>query len=283
MPLALARRISRISLIAVIFAAAGAVDWAFAQPQILRRFLPQLRETVPARVCEDARDVIETDRTLLQAMRNAFGKVAYESSRNANPENCLYPVKLLRFNRMDVLITIANEPGELCSLCTAKVSAHFLRNRPGTPKVLARDINFARLGPAGDTGVISPIEIGNSEGIAFETVTEYAGNTYKDLHIFIFEKYDAVQLKANQRIPTGFNNEDHVEDKKTLIDANGVWKIDPRRPRELVIDYTVSSAGKTDTARVVWTRNGNRLMRTGEVPKILLEEPDGAGSGISGN
>ncbi len=280
MLLAFARRTSRIcSFATIIVAVSGAVGLTFAsptaaQPQILRRLLPQPKESVPPLVCEDARDIIEPDRQLLQAMRNSFGKVSYESSRNANPENCLYPVKFLNFGKMDLLVTTGNEPDELCALCTAKVSAHFLRNKPGTPKVLARHVNFARIGPGGDTGTITPIEIGGSEGIAFETTTEYAGNTYKNLHIFVFDKFSVVELKDSQRIPTGFNNEDHVEDKKAVIDASGVWKIDPRRPREIAIEYKVVAGGKTEEARVVWTREGNKLVRKGNVPKVLLEEPD---------
>lgn len=260
--------------ICVMVLAMGSALPAAAQPQILRKLLPQPKDTVPALVCEDARDDIATDRQMLQAMRNAFGKVSYESARNADPENCLYPVKFLKFGRMDLLVTIANEPGELCNLCTSKVSAHFLRNRPGTPKVLARHINFARLGPAGDPGVITPIELGGSEGIIFEAVTEYAGNSYKDLYVFVFDKMHAIQLKDDQRIPTGFTNEEHVEDKGAVVKATGVWKIDPRKPRELAIDYTIQRGGAVETTRVVWTRNGNRLVRSGEVPKVLLEEPE---------
>jgi len=259
--------LGRVQVAAALVLAAWSINSASAQPQILKRLLPQPKEAVPALVCEDARDEIAPNRQMLQAMRNSFGKVSYETGRNANPENCLYPAKFLKFSKMDLLITIANEPGELCNLCTSKVSAHFLRNRPGTPKVLGRHINFARIGPAGDPGTITPIEIGGSEGIAFEATTEYAGNTYKDLYLFVFEKDD-------QRIPTGFNNEEHVEDKRAVVDATGIWKIDPRRPRELTIDYTIKSGGRTETARVVWTRNGNRLVRKGEVPRILLEEPD---------
>ncbi len=280
MPLAFARRTGLShSFAAFIVAAAGVLGLTFAspgaaQPQILRRLLPQPKETVPPLVCEEARDVIEPDRQMLQAMRNAFGKVAYESSRNANPENCLYPVKFLKFGKMDLLVTIANEPDELCALCTAKVSAHFLRNKPGTPKVLARHVNFARIGPGGDTGTITPVEIGGNEGVIFETTTEYAGNTYKDLHVFVFDKLAMVELKNSQRIPTGFNNEDHVEDKKAVVDASGLWKIDPRRPREISIDYKIVAGGKTEEARVVWTREGNKLVRKGDVPRVLLEEPD---------
>lgn len=274
MPLAFAIRRRRIIFVVAALAAACATNAAFAQPQILRRLLPQPKETVPPLVCEEARDVIEPSRQMIQAMRNAFGKISYESSRNADPENCLYPLKFLRFDRMDLLVTIANEPGELCNLCTAKVSAHFLRNKPGTPKVLARHVNFARIGPTGDPGNITSIDIGGSEGIAFEFTTEYAGNTYKDLRLFVFDKYRIVELKDDQRIPTGFNNEEHVEDKRAVVDASGVWKIDPRRPRELAIDYTIKTGGRTETARVVWTRNGTRLMRKGEVPRVLLEEPD---------
>jgi hypothetical protein len=267
------RRCRTISLVAAL-AATCATNAAFAQPQVVRKLLQQSRERVPSFVCEEARDVIETSKLMLQAMRNAFGKVSYESSRNADPENCLYPAKFLRFDRMDLLVTLANEPGELCNLCTAKVSAHFLRNRPGTPKVLARHINFARIGPTGDPGTITAIDIGNSEGIAFEFTTEYAGITYKDLRLFVFEKHNVVELKDDQRIPTGFNNEDHIEDKRAIVDANGVWKIDPRRPRELAIDYTIKIGERTEKARVVWTRNGNRLVRKGEVPRVLLEEPE---------
>ena len=280
MPRVAANLKCRMILVAAVFAAASCMQWAlitgeaFAQPQILRKFLPKPKESVPARVCEEAHDVIEPDRQMLQAMRNAFGKVAYESARTADPENCLYPVKFLKFGKMDVLITIANEPDELCALCTAKVSAHFLRNKPGTPKVLARHVNFARLGPGGDPGTITAIELGGSEGVAFEAETEYAGNSYKDLYIFIFDKFDIVQLKDVQRIPTGFNNQDHVEDKSELIEASGVWKIDPRRPRELAIDYKVVNGGKTESTRVVWTRNGARLERNGVVPKALLQEPE---------
>jgi hypothetical protein len=259
---------------AALLLAAWSMTSASAQPQILKRLLPQPKETVPALVCEDARDEIVPNRQMLQAMRNSFGKVSYETARNANPENCLYPIKFLKFGKMDLLITIANEPGELCNLCTSKVSAHFLRNRPGTPKVLGRHVNFARLGPGGDPGTSTPIEIGGSEGVAFEATTEYAGNTYKDLYLFVFDKFTLVPLQTDGRIPTGFNNEDHVEDKSALIEAAGTWKIDPRRPRELAIDYSIRRGDKVETSRVVWTRNGNRLVRSGNVPKVLLEEPE---------
>lgn len=264
------RRVCAAALLLALFASHA----ANAQPAFIRKFLPKPKETVPPLVCEEARDEIGASRQMLQAMRNSFGKISYESSRNANPENCLYPVKFLRFGKMDLLVTTANEPGELCNLCTAKISAHFLRNKPGTPKVLARHVNFARLGPTGDPGTITPIEIGGSEGVAFETTTEYAGNTYKDLHLFVFDRHRVVELKDSQRIPTGFSNEEHVDDKAQAIEAAGVWKIDPRRPRELAIDYTIRRNGKSERVRVTWTRQGNRLVRSGEVPKVLLEEPE---------
>lgn len=274
MPRRLVFSIARMILVAAAMAAVWTPTAVVAQAQILRKILPQNRDATPSHVCDDARDVIEADRQMLQAMRNAFGKISYESSRNPDPENCLYPIRFLRFNKMDLLLTIANEPGELCNLCTASLSAHFLRNRPGTPKVLGRHINFARLGPTGDPGTVTAIEIGGSEGIAFEFVTEYAGNTYKDLRLFVFDKFRVVELQDDQRIPTGFSNEDHVEDKKALIEATGVWKIDPRRPRELSIDYTINKDGRAETTRVVWIRNGQRLVRKGQVPSVLLEEPD---------
>lgn len=258
------------------FFTAASLMAAPADAQILQKILRQPKETVPSRVCEDARDVIETDRKLLQAMRSAFGRVAYESTRNANPENCLYPVKFLQFRRFDILVTSANEPGELCNLCTAKVSAHFLRNRPGTPKVQARHINFARIGPTGDPGVVTAIALGASEGMVFETTTEYAGITYKELRVFVFdEKAKKVhELKSDSRIPTSYDNADNVEDKTKLVEAVGSWKLDPRRPRDVIVDYKVTFEGKTTETQVYWTRNGGKLERTGDIPKMLLEEPD---------
>ncbi len=108
----------------------------------------------------------------------------------------------------------------------------------------------------------------------FEAVTEYAANTYKDLYVFVFDRNRMIELKDNQRIPTGFNNEEYAEQKADIIDAAWTWKIDPRRPREIAIDYKVSRAGSVEQTRVVWTREGNRLVRKGEVPRVLLEEPD---------
>jgi len=224
----------------------------------------------PTRVCEAARDVIERNRELLQAMRNAFGKVNYWGARRNDPRNCLYPVKLLKFHTMDILITSGNEPGEACPNCRARLTAHFLRNRPGTPKVLKREVNFALLGRFGDPGAITDMVIGGNEGFGVESLAQIRGKDYKRLRFFVLSRNSIVELKSDKPIISGFDTTDRVAEKGEAVAITSSWRIDPVRTIDLVIDYEVRRGDVHSDVQSLWRREGQKLIPlTRDIPKEL--------------
>lgn len=226
----------------------------------------------PTRVCEAARDVIESDRELLQAMRNAFGKVNYWGARRNDPRNCLYPVKLLKFHQHDLLLTVASEPGELCGNCRARVSAHFLRNRPGTPKVLKREINFALLGKFGDPGTVSEFTIGGNEGFGVESAVSIKGMDFKKLSFFILTRNTISELKSEKPILSAFDTTDRVA-KGEAVAINSSWRVDPVRTIDLIVDYEIRRGEVNSDVQVIWRRDSLKLVPlAGQPPQELRPE-----------
>lgn len=261
---------------------------------ILRKFLPALAPALaatlaafaatpakaqlfpkpeyPTRVCEAARDVIERDRELLQAMRNAFGKVNYWGARRNDPRNCLYPVKLLKYHQHDLLLTIASEPGELCGNCRARLTAHFLRNRPGTPKVLKREVNFALLGRFGDPGTVQPFTIGGNEGFGVESAVSIQGKDFKKLSFFIITRNTIAELKSERPILSAFDTTDRVA-KGEAVAITSSWRVDPVRTIDLLVDYEISRGEVNSDVQVIWRRDGLKLIPlAGQLPLELRPE-----------
>ncbi len=240
-----------------------------AQAQIFKR------PDYPTRVCEAARDVIERDRTLLQAMRNGFGKVNYWGLRRNDPRNCLYPVKLLNFYLHDLLVTIGNEPGEACANCRARLTGHFLRNRPGTPKVLKRDVNFALLGKYGDPGEIAAMKIGGNDGFGVESATSLNGKDFKKLSFFIIQRNEIVELEMARPLLSAFDTTDRIEDKSKAVAITSSWRIDPIRTIDIVVDYEIRRGDVHSDVQVIFRREGDKLLPlVGELPIELRQELD---------
>lgn len=266
-------RLFRVAMGAVVLAAlvSGAQAPLTSQAQAQLRRAPDY----PSRVCEGARDVIERDRDLLQAMRNAFARVNYWGVRRNDPRNCLYPVKFLKFHLMDILFTIGNEPGEQCANCRARLTAHLLRNRPGTPKVLKRVVNFASLGKYGDPGEIEAFKIGGNEGIGVESLVSIKGKDFKQLSFFIVQRNELVELKMDKPLLSGFDTTDRVADKGQAVAITSEWRVDPIRTIDLIVDYDIRRGDVQSDVQLIFRREGDRLiLLSGQMPPELLEEGD---------
>ena len=218
----------------------------------------------PPRYCRSVAAKLKADSDLAAAARAAFGE-----PQATEDDACLYPLQLLRYADVDVLVSQTGEPGEACHGCEASLSATVLKRVPGGYKRLRAFASFAKGGTFGAVASVTPIAIGGDDGIAIESGGLFKGYASSALDLYAFRKQGLVALAAGApMLVAGDNSGAETEASKT-IEVESAWSL---ANGELTIDYRVADArGKRDS-RAVWSVGESTLtLKSGAPPKELAK------------
>jgi len=216
-----------------------------------------------AAFCAVARKSVEADDRLGGALAAVFGKAAF----NAAGDDCIYPLKVLRYASADVLVVQAGEPGEGCHGCGALLSAYVVQRVNGGLKTVARFREFANLGSNGAVGDISSIEIAGDDALAIESGGVFQGYASTALNFFAFRAGQLVALTESS-IVIGADNSGAETDPRKVVVVTATWFFDPADKTALVVDYKIEVHGAAPRIeRVVWRLQGSSLaISRGRVP-----------------
>jgi hypothetical protein len=234
-----------------------ALGWALAP-------LPAAAADAPQRYCRSVAAKLKADSDLAAAARAAFG-----APQATDDEACLYPLQLLRYADVDVLISQTGEPGEACHGCEADLSATVLKRVPGGAKRLRAFASFAKAGSNGAVAAVTPIAIGGDDGIAIESGGTFQGYTASALDLYAFRKSGLVRLDAGAPLLIEGDDSGAATDASPAIEVESAWSL---AGGELTIDYRVTDArGKRDS-RAVWSVGEATLtLKSGAPPKELAK------------
>ena len=113
---------------------------------------------------------------------------------------------------------------------------------------------------------ISPIEIGNDDGMAIESGGMFQGYSSAGVDFFAFHAGQLVSLNKTS-ITTAADNEGAVGDTGKTIEVMAKWSIDPADKTAIIVDYKIKTDGATRVERVVWRLQGMSLVIShGRVP-----------------
>jgi hypothetical protein len=225
---------------------------------------PALAAGPQQRYCRSVAAKLKADSDLAAAARAAFG-----APQATDDETCLYPLQLLRYADVDVLVSQDSEPGEACHGCEASLSATVLKRVPGGYKRARNFDAFAKGGTFGAVASVTPIAIGGDDGIAIESGGLFQGYASSALDLYAFRRQGLVALAAGAPlIIEGDNSGAETEASKT-IEVESAWSL---AGGELTIDYRVTDAhGKRDS-RAVWSVGESTLtLKSGAPPKELAK------------
>ena len=216
----------------------------------------------PAAFCATAKKPVDADPRLAAEVAAVFGKAAF----NATGEDCLYPLKVLRYASADVLVVQAGEPGQGCHGCGALVSAYVVQRVNGGLKTVGRYREFASLGSQGAVADISPIEIAGDDGMAIESGGTFQGYTSTDVDFYAFHAGQLVSLDPTP-IVIAADNSGAATDPSQAVEVTATWFFDPADKTALVVDYKIESHGASRVERAVWRLQGTSLVLSrGHVP-----------------
>ena len=215
-----------------------------------------------AGLCAAAKKPVDADPQLAAEVAAVFGKATFK----ANGEDCLYPLKVLRYASADVLFVQAGEPGEGCHGCGAPLSAYVLARANGGLKIVRRYHAFATLGTFGAVGDVSPVEIGGDDGVAIESGGTFQGYSSTDVDFYAFHAGRLVSLNPTP-IVIGADNSGAETDPSRVIEVTATWSFDPADRMALVVDYKIRAHGASRVERAVWRLKGMSLVLSrGRVP-----------------
>ena len=135
------------------------------------------------RYCRSVAARLKADSDLAAAARAAFGE-----PQATEDDACLYPLQLLRYADVDVLVSQTGEPGEACHGCEASLSATVLKRVPGGYKRARSFDGFAKGGTFGAVASVTPIAIGGDDGIAIESGGLFQGYASSALDLYAFRR-----------------------------------------------------------------------------------------------
>ena len=216
-----------------------------------------------ANLCAAAARYVRADALLGAEVEAAFGKAEFTDVS----DDCLYPLRVLRFASADVLLVQAGEPGAGCHGCGAPLSAFVIQRIGGGYKSVAKVREFAELGSHGAIAEVWPIEIGGDDAIAVESGGTFQGHTMKGLNLFAFHAGALVELVATPPIRLDADNGGVADEKTNAISVSATWFLDPTDKTALVVDYTIETRGASRVERAVWRlRDGKFALQRGHVP-----------------
>ncbi len=216
----------------------------------------------PAPFCAAAKQPVGSDPRLAAEVAAAFGKAAF----NATGEDCLYPLKALRYASADVLIVQAGVPGEGCHGCGALLSAYVLQRVNGGLRTVGRFPEFASLGTNGAVEDISPIEIAGDDGMAIESGGTFQGYTSTVVDFYAFRAGRLIGLTRSS-IVIAADNSGAETDPKKAIEVTATWFFDPADKTSLIVDYKIEAHGASRVERAIWRLQGTSLVLSrGRIP-----------------
>lgn len=216
----------------------------------------------PAAFCASAKEQVDANSRLAAAVAAVFGKTTFKGTT----EDCVYPLRVLRYASADVLLVQAGVPGEACHGCAAVLSAYVLQRVTGGLKTVARFHEFASLGTNGAVGDISPIEINGDDGVAIESGGMFQGYSFTAVDFYAFHAGQLVSLDQSP-IMIAADNSGAETDTRKAIEVNATWSFDPADKKALVVDYKIRAHGASRVERVVWRLQGMSLVLSrGRVP-----------------
>lgn len=242
----------------------------------MKRFLPLAAllslappaAAAPAALCAAANKPVSANSLLASEVTAAFGKFDFSSTQ----DDCLYPLKVLRYASADVLIVQEGVPGEGCHGCEALLSAYVIQRIGGGLKMVGKFREFAKLGTNGGVMDIAPIDIAGDDAMVIESGGTFQGYTTTGLDFFAFHSGALVDLAANPQVILDADNGGATEDAKKAIAVSGSWFFDPTDKLALVVDYKIQAKGATRVDRVVWRlQNGKLALSRGRVPPEVTE------------
>jgi hypothetical protein len=218
----------------------------------------------PQRYCRSVAAKLKADTDLAAAARAAFGE-----PQATDDEACLYPLQLLRYADVDVLVSQSGEPGEACHGCEAALNATVLKRIPGGYKRARSFDDFAKGGTFGAVAEVTPIAIGGDDGIAIESGGTFQGYTSSALEFYAFRKQGLVALAAGAPLMIAGDNSGAETDAGKTIEVESAWSL---AGGELTIDYRVTDTrGKRDS-RAAWSFGDTTLtLKSGAPPKELAK------------
>ena len=218
----------------------------------------------PQRYCRSVPANLKSNSDLAAAARAAFGQ-----PQATDDETCLYPLQLLKYADVDVLISQNGEPGEGCHGCEADLSATVLKRVPGGYKKARTFASFGQGGSHGAVAAITAIAIGGDDGMAVESGGTFQGYTLSALDLYAFRKTGLVRLDPGATLLLAGDNSGVDDDASKAIVVDSAWSL---AGDELMIDYRVSDArGKRD-GRAVWSVGETTLtLKSGAPPKELAK------------
>jgi hypothetical protein len=225
---------------------------------------PAAAADAPLRYCRSVAAKLKTDGALAAAARASFGQ-----PEATDDETCLYPLQLLRYADVDVLVSQNGEPGEACHGCEASLSATVLKRVPGGYKRARSFDAFAKGGTFGAVASVTPIAIGGDDGIAIESGGLFQGYASSALDLYAFRQRGLVPLDAGAPLIIAGDNSGAETDASKTIEIESAWSL---AGGELTVDYRVTDAhGKRDS-RAVWSVGETALtLRSGAPPKELAK------------
>lgn len=221
--------------------------------------------------CAAAKKPVGAEPRLAAAVAAVFGKTPFKGTG----EDCLFPLKVLRYASADALIIQAGEPGEQCHGCGAPLSAYVLRRVAEGFKTVRVFHIFATLGTFGAIGDISPVEIDGDDGMAIESGGMFQGYSSTVVDFYAFHKGQLASLN-DAPIIIGADNSGAEVDPSKAIEVTAKWFLDPADKTALVVDYKIKAHGAARVERVVWRLQGMSLVLSGgRVPPEVSEASGG--------
>ena len=181
---------------------------------------PAAAADAPMRYCRSVAAKLKADSDLAAAARAAFG-----APQAPDDETCLYPLQLLRYADVDVLVSQTGEPGEACHGCEANLSATVLKRVPGGYKRLKAFASFAKGGTFGAVAAITPIAIGGDDGMAIESGGTFQGYSASALDFYAFRKSGLARLDADAPLLIAGDNSGAETDASKTIAVDGAWSL----------------------------------------------------------
>ncbi|KFG69930.1 hypothetical protein [Microvirga sp. BSC39] len=210
-------------------------------------------------LCPDWSQNVETDIGLWQALEAAYPSVTVaaevdESSRTS----CLFPDKLLRYHNVEVLITLAGEPGKDCHGCPAQLSAVFLKRDGRVLKPVGRHKNFAETGTFGNVISLGSFEFGSRQGMVIEGGGTFQGYTTTVFVFYAIKNRRLRQIGPKNGISSGDSNCGAIMDEGPCRDVIGEWQVEGDR---LKIRYSGVREDRTRiSGTVVYRFKGDALI-----------------------
>lgn len=221
----------------------------------------------PATLCFAAMEPLDGDRKLAAAVRDAIGDDFAYGTRD-RVTGCVYPLQLLSFEGVDVLVTAGNVPGELSHGEGSNLSAYFLRREGGTSRLVTVKRDFAVVGGGyGRPGGLVEARFEGDDALLVKSSGSGQGYTYDWIEIFAFRNGGIVQIG---RINTGFRDDGAQTDESKITVIEGSADIAEPEPDNVRVTYTVTRGGKTSTQTAIWRHSGGKfVVASGDVPSEI--------------